>query len=226
MSFVPPITKVTAWSYSRLKTWELCPFQLKCKTILRLKEPDSMYAARGTEIHKHADAFIAGEAPKETLNKVVKFLEPFRAGPTDRIVTTERQQGITKDWEFTSWFGPLTWLRVVYDLHVKTGPKVDIVDHKTGKVYEEDHAFQRDLYSTSAMADPTVEESSARMIYIDQGTESKVFRITRKDFKERRQYWDERSAPMLADDIFAPRPNDKCKYCHYRKTNGGPCQFS
>lgn len=227
MSFIDAAAlRITAWSYSRLKTWEECPLKAKLKFIKRIKEPDSIYAARGTEVHKHADAYIAGEAPKETLSKVIKFLEPFRREPNGgKVVTTERQQGLTKEWKFTDWFGPTTWLRVIYDLHVKDGGLVEIVDHKTGKVYEEDHEFQRDLYVTSAFADPTVEEARARMIYMDQGTQSKIKIMTRKQAEERQEYWNERAGKMLADDIFAPRPNEKCKWCHFRKTNGGPCQF-
>lgn len=225
MSFVAP--RIMAWSYSRLKTWEQCPLKAKLKFVQRLKEPDSIYADRGTEIHKHADAFIAGETPKDTLSKVVKFYEPFLAATADdKMVRTELQQGLTKDWKFTDWFGPTTWLRVIYDIHMKKGARVDIRDTKTGKIYEDEHEDQRDLYATSAFADETVEEVHVGMIYVDQGTQSKLKVMTRTQFRERRAYWDDRAAPMLADDIFAPRPNDKCKWCHFRKTNGGPCQFS
>jgi hypothetical protein len=27
------------------------------------------------------------------------------------------------------------------------------------------------------------------------------------------------------DDIFAPKPSYGCRWCHFRKSNGGPCQW-
>jgi len=27
------------------------------------------------------------------------------------------------------------------------------------------------------------------------------------------------------DDIFAPNPSYACRWCHFRKNNGGPCQW-
>lgn len=223
MSFVLP--RIMAWSYSRLKTWENCPFQAKLKFIQRLKEPDSMYAARGSELHKQAEGFI--KDPNQTLPPalagVAKFLEPFR-GAAD-APRTEWQAALTKDWKPTKWFDPDVYLRVIFDLWAKTQAQVKIRDHKTGKIREEEHADQLDLYATSAFGlDETVDEVEVGIIYIDHNKET-TKSYTRTMFRERRQFWDDRAGKMLSDDIFAPRPGQSCRYCHFRKTNGGPCQF-
>lgn len=225
MSFVTP--RITAWSYSRLKAWETCPQQAKFKFLQRLPEPDSVYAARGTEIHKQAETVIknADVAVPDTLKAVEKYLAPFRVPEHQPSIKTELQQGLTKHWEPTSWFGPQVYLRVVYDLWRKLGSFVSVRDHKTGKIRPEEHADQLDLYATAALGtDPTVEEVDVGIIYVDHGSETKK-KYTRMTFHERRQYWDERAGKMLADDIFAPRPGHYCRWCHYRKSNGGPCQF-
>lgn len=227
MSFVVPM--ITQWSYSRLKTWEECPLKARLKFIQKLPEADSIHAARGTELHARAAAFIERkeEIPSlSPLSGVKHILESFRIPDGAAVVRTELQQGFDRQWNATTWFGPQVYGRVIYDLHLKQGPEVKVRDHKTGKIREEEHNEQLDLYNTAALAtDETVEVSEAAIIYIDHNKESKPIKMFRSQLKERKEYWDERAGKMLADDIFAPRPNANCKWCHYRKTNGGPCQF-
>ena len=33
------------------------------------------------------------------------------------------------------------------------------------------------------------------------------------------------SSALLTDTLFAPRPGPYCRWCHFRKENGGPCTF-
>lgn len=225
MSFVAP--RIMAWSYSRLKTWEECPLKAKLKFVNRLKEADSIYAARGIEIHKQAEAYLKDPlAPlPSTLSGVAKYLEQFRTPEHQPIIQTELQMALTKYWGPIDWFNPNVYVRVVYDLYRKLRGHVSIRDHKTGKIREEEHDDQLDLYATSAFGlDETVEEVDVGIIYVDHAKETKKI-YKRVQFVERKKYWDERAAPMLADDLFSPRPGSYCRYCHFRKTNGGPCQF-
>jgi hypothetical protein len=37
--------------------------------------------------------------------------------------------------------------------------------------------------------------------------------------------WEDKTRPMLNDTIFAPKPGNACRWCHWKKSNGGPCKF-
>ena len=69
-----------------------------------------------------------------------------------------------------------------------------------------------------------VEKVHAQIIYVDQGERLKM--DFHKPVEESLQeYWDERAGKLRSDDSFSPRPNPGCRWCHFRKSNGGPCIF-
>ena len=37
--------------------------------------------------------------------------------------------------------------------------------------------------------------------------------------------WEQNVKPMFKDEIFAPLPSYMCRWCHFRKDNGGPCSM-
>jgi hypothetical protein len=100
----------------------------------------------------------------------------------------------------------------------------DIIDFKTGKKWPTNEE-QMDLFATAAfMRYPFLETVTTRLWYLDSGDE--VIREYHVDDADRmRQEWDERAKPLLTATEFLPRPNDKCRWCHFRKDNGGPCIY-
>jgi len=86
---------------------------------------------------------------------------------------------------------------------------------------------------------PEVEHVTARLWYLDipdgpntdgdphpDSTANTTIReFTRKDFEKSRKKWEKNVQPMFKDTRFAPRPNEKCKWCNFRKAAGGPCKF-
>lgn len=213
---------ITAWSYSRLSTWETCPAKAKYKFLDKLPEPDSPAASRGSEIHSLAELYIKGDLkqlPVE-LEQVSEFLEPLMGGQT------ELQLAFTKDWEACSWFGPQVYCRVVFDVVKVDGARGVVVDHKTGKQRQEEHTDQLRLYAlTSFVQWPEVEEIEAQILYIDHGERMRMT-FKRDSLPELKEYWDNRASKMMADDIFSPKPNPGCRWCAFSKSKGGPCIFS
>lgn len=225
MGFLPDTKpKITAWSYSRLKAWETCPKQAYFKFIMKLKEPDSVYAARGTELHEMAEKYTKGEladAPPP-LQGTIQWIDEFRHPDS----LPEQQLSFDRGWKKVDWFSFKTYCRVIFDAFLVQGPIAKVADYKSGKVYKEDHMDQMRLYALAAFKlNPEVEKVEAQVIYFDQDQRMKL-EFTRDKEAKLQTYWEDRANKMLSDDIFPATPNPKCKWCHFRKSNGGPCSFA
>jgi CRISPR/Cas system-associated exonuclease Cas4 (RecB family) len=135
------------------------------------------------------------------------------------------QVSFTQEWEQVEWFDRRTYCRVIFDAVLKVGDDVIVVDHKTGKKRPEEHTDQLRLYALAAFKLwPDVTKVHAQIIYVDQGERLKM--DFHKPVEESLQeYWDERADKLRSDDTFVPRPNPGCRWCHFRKSNGGPCIF-
>ena len=147
----------------------------------------------------------------------------------------ELQLGFTDKWtpatrsgrDPTGWFAHDTWLRIVCDVDVRyEDHTADIIDFKTGRKYDTNEE-QVELFSCAPfMEDPAITKVTTRLWYLDQPVDNEVIReYTRKDFEAIKKDWTKRVKPMFADRRFAPKPNPKCRFCHFRKENGGPCKF-
>jgi hypothetical protein len=124
------------------------------------------------------------------------------------------------------------YLRVKMDLNVvdRDTNVLIVVDHKTGKFrdYElESYGLQLEIYAMSGMIKyPDVAGVSPRMWYVDAGVQyGEDLFFPRKDQPRLIKLWDQRVKPMFNDTKFKPKPNNKCRYCGYRKEVDGPCEF-
>lgn len=218
---------ITAWSYSRLALWEQCPLAFKLKHIDKIKEEQSPAMARGDKIHKQAAAYIKGEGADEVPAELIKFaalMREFRAMPTEYKVV-ESQWGFDPNWRPTGWFAKNTRLRVILDAGaVYPDGTADVADHKTGKKYGT-NADQMELFALATFCRyPHVSHVTTRLWYLDSGDEevAEFEQDTRSELIEK---WEQRVAPLFTDTVFAPRPNDKCKWCSFARSKSGPCKF-
>jgi CRISPR/Cas system-associated exonuclease Cas4 (RecB family) len=224
---------VTAWSYSRYNDYKTCPLMFKLKHIDKIKPPGSAAMDRGSDIHKLGENYLKAPTPKvpveyKHFDKQMKEL----AALNPRV---ELQLGFTDQWTKATasardphgWFAKDTWLRIVCDVDVRYDDHTaDIIDFKTGKKYDTNEE-QVELFSCAPfMEDPQMTAVTTRLWYLDQPKDNEVIReYTRKDFEAIKKDWAKRVRPMFNDRRFAPKPNPKCRYCHFRAENGGPCKF-
>lgn len=221
--------KLTAWSYSRYACWELCPLQFKLKFLDKLGSTGSPAMERGDKIHKNIAAYIVGNT-ETLLPDVLKnplplaLVNELRAFPvSDKLV--EQQWGFTAQWKPTGWFGNTTWFRAILDAAAMyedmTG---DVVDWKTGKKYGT-AKDQMELNALSFMNQYQLTEAvTSRMVYIDTNDEDQEqFKVADKE--KLRAKWEAKVTPMFADEMYLPRPNDKCRFCDFSKSKGGQCRF-
>lgn len=224
--------RVTAWSYSRLRAWEECPAKCYFKNVAKLKEPGSAAMERGDKMHKDIEAYCRGE--KKLLMKenkpAKKLIDPVRAAFAAHRAKLEYQIAFDAKWNLVSWFAPEAWLRVMADAMV-IGDAIEVIDWKSGKFKEHgEYDEQLDLYGASALLAGFGKEAVGKLVFLDHakvvqtgGDEPTV--ITLKDVPRFKKEWTARVTPMLNDKRFDPKPGRGCSWCHFRKSNGGPCEY-
>lgn len=231
--------RFTSWSFSRWSDYELCPAKARYKHLDKLPEPASPALERGRAIHALAEDYIKGKLAKLPA-ELVRFKDDFGylKGRYERkkggVMAVEDTWAFTKDWGQTAWDDwARCWVRIKLDCaHEDRKGVLVVTDWKTGKFRgDSNEAYMRQLglYALGAFLwYPHVTHVVPRLVYLDQGlvyhSEENVT-YSRGEVKALKEAWGERVGPMLADTAFAPRPNWSCKFCHYRKDNGGPCKF-
>lgn len=212
---------IKAWSFSRYNCYQTCPFQFKCKFIDKLPEEKSPQMERGLRIHKAAENYLNSEGPlpeeAHSFAAEMQFLLEQQASP-------EMQMGFTKSWKPTSWFGKDTWVRVILDAAlIYVDNTADVVDFKTGRKYG-DNEEQMELFAVATFQRfPLLTDVKTRLWYFDSGDED-VADYHVNDVPKLRAKWDKKVEPLFSDTTFAPRPNDKCHWCSFGKSKGGPCR--
>lgn len=238
-SIIQPIKQIKSWSFSRYSDYKQCPAKAKYKHIDGMKEPTNEAMQRGSNIHKLAENYIKG-AGRQIPKELALFRDEFRAlraqykELSDRMMV-EDNWAFTKDWGITRWDNWADcWLRVKLDCaHYIADGVLVVTDWKTGKFRAEmnaEYLEQLELYALAAMyLDESIQEVRPRLVYLDVGIiypgadEDIVY--LRKDLPQLKKLWDKRIKPMLTDTVFQPRPNDKCRWCHFSASKDGPCKY-
>lgn len=220
----------TSWSISRYHDWKECPARAKYKHIDKIKEAGSAAMTRGTDIHTLADRYILGmvrSIPKELKQLSVEYKQ-LRAMGVKRQVTIELMWGMTANWAPIAWDNwSQCWVRVKMDAHYMLPDEnvLGIDDHKTGRIKEEQHAEQLELYAISGLVYfPKVPTVRARLLYTDHGKVSELI-VPRKELPKLEKAWEKRVKPMFSDTRFFPKPGRHCSWCPHSKSKDGPCPY-
>jgi hypothetical protein len=212
------------WSFSSWDKYSQCPFRFKCKYILHIPDPAGPAADRGTRLHQTAQDFI--EAKRDDLTEEFYHLRPFYRELRDVRALCELEWAFLRDWTPCAYAHPSAWLLTKTDAIYSPAPgKLVIVDHKSGKIYEDKHEMQTELYAVSGfILHPNAEEIKTTLAYIDKNhKQSRTYQ--RAQLQGLIKKWEARVRPMYLDNIWPMRANEYCGTCPYRKDNGGPCQY-
>ena len=232
MATKKPLVQLTAWSYSRFADYDTCPLKCKLKHIDHLKEPSNAAMDRGNIVHKLAEQFVTGQLRAYPVKELGKAFKESIANLRKIKAICEQEWAFTKQYVMTSWFAKDAWLRIKMDAHYLelqkvrklTETKIVTVDYKTGREHQE-HALQRSLYAVGALqVYPDAQSVHVEHWYLDSGA------VGADDFKRSQlpmllKQWEQRTRAMLNDHRFAPRAGQHCRWCHWRKSNGGPCVY-
>jgi hypothetical protein len=231
---------ITAWSFSRYNTYKQCPLKAKLQYIDKIKEPPSAPMQRGSDIHKIAEDYITLPGRRLVPDDLMMFANLFRKlrkqhkkVKSDMVV--ESEWAFKKDWTQTGWFDADCWLRMKLDVAWHEEAFVMIVnDWKTGKYRPDNidsYVEQLELFALGAFLKyPHITLVKPQLAYLDLGitypdVEKQDMFFTRDFVPTLMDTWEQRVEPMLSDEIFAPRPNQFCNWCHFRATEGGQCKF-
>jgi len=211
-----------SYSNSSIKLYEQCPFKYKLNRILHMQEPTGTAAERGKLIHSELESMLKGGL--DLYSSDTEYWEHFIIELKNTNAQAEVELGFTEDWEPCDFGAENVWLRGVLDVLNVTGATAYVADWKTGK--ERDYEEQLKLYAAMIFAAyPEVQEVQSEIVYIDLKKKATYATIKRDQFPALKQWVNERIRKIKTDDIFAPKPSFNCKWCHFRKDNGGPCKW-
>ena len=222
--------RIDTWSFSRLKTYETCPYQLWLSAGEK-RSQDHMKreaADRGTAIHLEAENFVLGKGDfTKNLAKFADYLNDVKIWYENGEVEVEQNWGFTVDWEKTGWWDDNVSCRMKLDQFISrekdAGTRATAVDLKTGKKFgnEVSHSQQGQIYALgSFLRYPELEIVDVSMIYLDHGLNSKKT-YTREKAMKFLPMWNQRAEKLLADRVFKPKANKiTCKWCPYGPQNG------
>jgi len=242
MARVIPIKTFTSWSFSRYSDYRRCPLAAKLKHLDKIAEPKNPAMERGAQVHNLAEDYLKGKvaqlAPElkafEREFKQLRELYKRRLQP----MAVEDTWAFTASWTQTRWDDWVgCWVRIKLDCaHQVDGDVMVITDWKTGKFrpeLHEEYLEQLELYALGALLIyPHVRAATPFLAYTDEGKvhPERAAYYERSDVERLKTIWGKRVGPMFKDRTFAPRPNDKCKWCWYgqsKKAAGGPglCKY-
>lgn len=243
MGFPVAPRQFKSWSNSRYNDYAQCPARANYKHLLKLPEPKSPQMQRGIDVAKAEEDYFLGKR-KTIPIEVVKSLHPLfkeiKKPAKGKELLVEQNWGFTKDWKVTDYFD---WdncaLRVKVDVGYKIGTDLYLYDNKTGGLDKkngglrlsdrEKYEEQLDLYRAAGIARfPDVKRIYSQLIYTDLGVtypaEAPMMSTAAAAIKAQKD-WSKRVLPLFNDKRFLPRPGYYCQWCHYRKSNGGPCKY-
>lgn len=131
------MSKLVAWSYSRLSNFEQCPKKFYHLSVAKdIKEPPSEAMRYGSEVHKAIELRISKNKPFELH---LKHLEPLisRFATAPGQVLVEQQLALSTNMKPTGWFDSDVWCRAIIDFAAVKGDKALIVDWKTGAMKDD-----------------------------------------------------------------------------------------
>jgi CRISPR/Cas system-associated exonuclease Cas4 (RecB family) len=223
-------------SFSSWSTYHQCPFKYKAKNILGIREEFSGPAAeRGTGIHNMIEEYIrqnSHKLPWDEEDGVAKVPKLGHKHPLHPVVNHFRDWPNGDRHAERKFFFDIDWspyctkenaaFTVVFDVAARKDNIVEIGEWKSGKPYD-GHAEQRLMYALAGLAIWMPEKVIVTTYYVDMTSDAKRLTVTPDDLEDLKEIWNSRRETIMNDNIMAPRPNDKCRYCYLRKSAGGIC---
>jgi CRISPR/Cas system-associated exonuclease Cas4 (RecB family) len=222
---------LSQWSYSTITGWQQCPKRTKLRKVDKLPDPSGPAAERGTHFHKQVELYLTKGLPLTNhgayvppkLDAFVPLLDKLRGYD----LGVERQVAFDRSWRQVDFFGEEAWGRMVWDVSWYDAPVARIIDWKTGKPRPGEHGIQLELYSAAAMLlHPEAERVVATDEYLDIGPQGRLSHtMMRGEEVSVLDRWRRLAEMMENDTLFPARPGQHCRWCAFRGSKGGPCEF-
>ena len=158
-----PLIDDMVWSYSRIKTFDDCPYRFYLRYIDRCKEKDMFYASYGSFMHKLIEKYYKQELSKDEM--VTEFLLGFSSKVKgDRPAPNTVDKYIKCGVDYLTSFKPFPFemidveMRTEFEINgLKFIGYIDYLGEKDGDLYIVDNK-SRDLKPRSKRKTPTLKD--------------------------------------------------------------------
>lgn len=208
------MTKVTPWSFSRIKAFEQCPKQFYHEKILKeypFKETDA--TLYGTAFHNMAEDFVGRDVPvPEKFAFAHNMLTSLKNKQGQKLC--EKKLGVTENLEPCGFYSPEVWFRGIADLIILDDELAWVVDYKTGKSARYADTGQLELMALSVFAHyPKVKKIRAGLLFV---VSKDLVKDTYQDYDSgslwRKWVGKHQQMQIAADnDVWNPRPSGLCR---------------
>lgn len=226
MNYSPPSRSTVAWSYSRLKTYELCPKKYEAIHVKKsVKDTDSAASTEGKRVHEVFQKYLTGKLNEFPAH--LAWAKPLadKVMEGDGDLYAEYQMAVSADLYPCPWFGHDVWVRAIADVLKVGKDSAVLLDWKTGKVL--DDKDQLDLTAWLAFCHfKNLERISAAFVYLGPKILVKQT-YTREECAEKWTAFIPRARALRNshdESQFPARPNGTCrKWCPVKVCphNGG-----
>ena len=211
-----------AHSYSSIKMYEQCPAKYKFTRIDKLSEPTGPAAERGKVIHAEIEAVLKGQL--ELVCAELEYLLPRMDEWKAKNAESEMEFAVDSHWNTVAFNDSSAMFRGVIDLYYELGDTAIVLDFKTGK--ERDYLDQVRVYAAVVLATkPHIQRVIPQIEFIDLQKSTEYITYSREDLDHMKADIQGRLNIIAHDKFFAANPSGLCRFCHFRKDNGGPCKW-
>lgn len=212
-------------SYSALTKYEDCPLKYKLSYLDGINYASGPAAAKGTRLHTACERFLKGEIPATALSVDFMRIRPLLEVAKEKGAKAEEIWLIRDDtWEFQAEETPDTTFKAIVDIHWIEDNILHIRDLKTGRPGNS-HYDQLEAYAVlGLMRYPEVEEVVVAPIYLEGEGAHTCYPRALEPFLQ--QVWKGRWDKLYGATEFPATPsNEACKWCSYKKSKGGECEW-
>jgi CRISPR/Cas system-associated exonuclease Cas4 (RecB family) len=215
----------TRVSFSAISTYETCPASYKFYYLDGIKDARPKPAAeRGTRLHTACERFLKGEIELEKLSIDFRKIKPALVQLREYQAVAEEVWMVDINWNYQLEEDANTLIKGVVDIHYIIGDVLFIYDLKTGRKYPE-HDDQLQLYAAMGAAKyPRVNYVLVAGLYLEGMGHPTSYTIELMPHLV--DFWRVRALAPLEADEFVPTPSvEACRWCPYKKSLGGPCEY-
>lgn len=207
------VSKVFAFSYSRLHDYETCPRQYEWKHIEKHKTEPSDQQLWGISVHKALDARATGVPLPKTMAMYEKYGRALDAARDAGLtVLPEQQYALDRNLHQTDWFSKDAYCRVVIDAAILGNHSGIIIDYKTGK--KRDDPLQLMLNAAAVFSiHPNLQTLDTRFVWLqgEPATKANYPRSDVPDMWKRILFKADCMERAIEAEDFRPKPSGLCR---------------
>lgn len=209
------MTKIPAWSFSSIKTFDQCPkkfYHLKVAKDYK-EDQNAEHLLYGKRFHEAAEYYIKDDrALPPEFNYAKAALDKLKAMPGEKLC--EYEMGLTENLEPCGFKDPEVWWRGIADLIILRDNMAFVLDYKTGKSAKYADKGQLELMALAVFKHfPQVDHVKAALLFVIANAFPKA-EYTRAQEPEMWKKWLTDHGKMKAayeTGVWNPRTSGLCK---------------